>query len=68
MWGCDSIKSSSECRIENRGELQHGTWITTCWFCTDDEIVVDMVVSIPRRIRCCGWKTKSRSTRYCGHI
>jgi hypothetical protein len=27
-----------------------------------------MVVSIPRRIRCCGWKTKSRSTRYCGHI
>jgi hypothetical protein len=28
----------------------NGNWITTCWFCTDDEIVVDMAASISKRL------------------
>jgi len=42
-------------------------YVDICWFCTDDEIIVDMAASISKRTRCCSWKTKS-STQYSSNI
>ncbi len=42
-------------------------YVDICWFCTDDEIIVDMAASISKRTPCCRRKTKS-STQHSSNI
>jgi hypothetical protein len=42
-------------------------YVDICWFCTDDEIIVDMAANISKRTRCYSRKTKS-STQHSNNI
>ncbi len=58
------LQSNEICRLLLGIWLQY---VDICWFCIDDEIIVDMAASISKRTRCYSWKTKS-STQYSSNI